>query len=399
VVSISAQGVDLNVTLPSDIHHLSKLRFLDLRRNRITGPLPQALFPELKTLLVDRNSFTGVPPNILALMPMLTKLTLNDNVELKEWELPAARSPHSQLQVFEARNASVAGTLSLFLRSGSAHPNLVRLLLANNRLAGQVMFSSTMLRYLDLSHNMLTGTIEFITGLPNVQELRLHDNAFTGVLPDFSKLWRLRVLTLSQNQFTGIVPVSLINHGGLTSVSLTENLFQGPLPEFPRSVQTDVAHAAYWGSFCRPEPGPCQERVVLLLLIAAAFQFPVSLATSWKGNDPCAGWLGVYCDNSTGEIIGINLSHLALNGTISPVFGALRSLQALLLGGNNLAGVVLQSLLRLQSLRVLDVSDNAAPEDMPHFRSSVLILARASREPKAHGYRPKVAGKPLVISI
>jgi Leucine-rich repeat (LRR) protein len=152
VVSISAQGVDLNGTLPADIHHLSKLRFLDLRRNRIIGPLPQAPFPKLKTLLVDRNGFTSVPPNILVIMPMLATLSLNDNVELQEWELPAAQSPHSQLRVFEASNASVAGTLSLFLRNGSAHPNLVRLLLANNRLAGPVMFASTMLRYLDLSH-------------------------------------------------------------------------------------------------------------------------------------------------------------------------------------------------------------------------------------------------------
>lgn len=132
------------------------------------------------------------------------------------------------------------------------------------------------------------------------------------------------------------------------------------------------------GELLLTEPGPCQERVVLLLLIDAAFQFPVSLATSWRGNDPCAGWLGVYCDNSTGEIIVINLSHLALNGTISPVFGTLRSLQALLLSGNNLAGVVPQSLLRLASLCVLDVSDNAALEDMPPFRSSVLILARGN---------------------
>ncbi|KAK3149660.1 hypothetical protein QOZ80_3AG0220540 [Eleusine coracana subsp. coracana] len=185
--------------------------------------------------------------------------------------------------------------------------------------------------------NFLTGTIDFIVNFPNVKVLLLDGNSFAGTLPDFRRLPKLKNLSLGQNQVTGL----------------------GPLPEFAPWVQSDIGDAASKGSWCRSEPGPCADDVVLLLSIAAGFEFPASLAAvTWKGNNPCAGWLGVHCDKTGATITGINLCRLELNGTIDPVIGGLRSLRAVVLAGNHLAGAVPATISRLTDLLLLDVSDN-----------------------------------------
>ncbi|XBI73822.1 hypothetical protein VPH35_067483 [Triticum aestivum] len=175
-----------------------------------------------------------------------------------------------------------------------------------------------------------------VTAIRARNELDLRDNAITGQLPStvFLRLERLR---LDNNNFT--------------SVAVGDNLFQGPLPVFAGSVQTDVAEASLDGSFCRPQaqPGPCDSCI---------------LAMSWKGNHPCDGWLGVHCDKS-GSITGVNLCRLW-------------SLVALLLGGNNITGVVPRSIAGLPSLRVLDVSHNSLEGTMSRFRSTMTIWAEGN---------------------
>ncbi|TVU45580.1 hypothetical protein EJB05_05070, partial [Eragrostis curvula] len=259
---------------------------------------------------------------------------------------------------------------------------LAQLSLADNKLTGPVpaTFVSQTLRYLDLSNNMLTGSIEFLTNFVNIKAARLDGNSFTGRLPDFSKLPKLRYLSVAQNQLTGYVPASLGELTGLKAVYLAGgNVFQGPAPEFGPSVQTDVMDAASQGSFCRPEPGPCQESVTQLLSVAAGFKFPAMLVASWRGNDPCDKWLGVHCDTS-GAVTGINLCRLGLNGTVDPAIGNLSSLQAVLISDNNVTGVVPASIASFASLRVLDISDNAFTGTMPRLPKGVVLWAQGNPE-------------------
>lgn len=208
--------------------------------------------------------------------------------------------------------------------------------------------------------------MDFITNFPNLKDVRLDGNFFTGQLPDFRKLPKLKNLSLGKNCLTGLVPPSLIKHPEVASVTLADNLLQGPLPEFAPWVQSDVADGASRGSgsFCRAYPGPCAEDVVLLLSVAAGFQFPESLAASWKGNDPCAGWLGVHCD-AKGAVTGLVLCRMELNGTIDPAIGGLRSLRTVVLSGNHIGGVVPATTSRLTDILLLDVSGNEMNGTLP----------------------------------
>jgi hypothetical protein len=226
---------------------------------------------------------------------------------------------------------------------------------------------------LDVSNNLLSGSINFISGLaPSVLYLRLSHNRFTGPMPDFTNFKGLFLLSVNNNQLTGVVPASLVQLSGIGSVYLSGNLLQGPVPEFNAYVQTDVTKAAATGSFCRLDHGPCAAEVESLMMIAGAFGYPQHLAASWMRNDACAGWVGVHCDDHR-RITGINLSRLGLNGTIDSAFGSLQSVQAILLSGNNILGEIPASVAQLPSLRVLDVSNNNLVGTLPKFRTDVAV--------------------------
>ncbi|XP_051229201.1 receptor protein kinase TMK1-like [Lolium perenne] len=384
VTAIYARNTGLNGTLPPDIGGLAALHELDLRDNSIRGELPNQYFLDLMRLRLDGNNFTSIPTGFLRFGTSLQIFTISNSSHLQSWELP--RGPYgplgfeTTLQVYIADNAHLAGNLSLFLGSNNSFNSLNVLSLANNNLTGEVRatFASRTLTQLDLSHNMLTGPVSFLGNLRELEEIRLNGNGFTGPLPDFSGHWSLTLVDLAHNRLTGVVPASLVQLGGLRSVSIKHNLFQGAVPEFAGSVLTDIAEAASNESFCRPQPGPCDRRVQSFIAIAGGFRFPEDLAASWKGNDPCDRWLGIYC-NKNGEITGVNFGHLKFNGTLHPAFGDLKSLMMIIVAGNNLTGTVPPSIAALPSLRIIDVSDNSLSGTMPTFRSGVMIWAGGNK--------------------
>ncbi|TVU45578.1 hypothetical protein EJB05_05068, partial [Eragrostis curvula] len=222
VVAISAPGAGFNGTLPREARKLPTLQYLDVRDNKIIGPVPVAPFPELRRLHIDNNNFSSFPPGFLFFFPALEVVTMNNNNQSQPWMLRAAAPYLPNLRVLQASNASITRTLSLFLRNSSGFPKLAQVSLADNKLTGPVPagFVSQTLRYLDLSNNMLTGFIEFLTNFVNIKGVRLDGNSFTGRLPDFNKLQKLRYLSVAQNQFTGYVPASLGELAGLKAVYL-----------------------------------------------------------------------------------------------------------------------------------------------------------------------------------
>ncbi|KAK1644662.1 hypothetical protein QYE76_062467 [Lolium multiflorum] len=212
----------------------------------------------------------------------------------------------------------------------------------------------------------------------------LNSHSITGSLPDFSEFEQLSALYVDHNQITGVVPPSLPRLEDIHSVYLSGNLLQGPVPEFNSSVQTDVAKASATGSFCRLDRGPCAPEVESLLLIAGAFGYPHSLAASWMRNDPCAGWIGVHCDDRR-RVTGIDLSRLGLSGTMDSAFGSLRSLEAIDLSGNNITGEIPASVAQLPSLRVIDVSNNNLVGTLPNFRHNVAVWTEGNPGLKQSG--------------
>jgi Leucine-rich repeat (LRR) protein len=390
---INLQGRGLLGTVPdAENGSLSSLQELHLGGNTFTGALPLLALPQLSSLRVDSNGFTSMPEKFFIGMPSLEEFNITNNTMLHEWSLSDdIRSLHL-LFSFQASYAGINGTLQGLFRNNSAgfpFPSLAIVSMAANRLTGTMPeLKGSMIGRLDLSNNMLSGSMDFITDLAaSVENLQLSHNTFTGPLPDFSKFTSLAMLYIDHNRISGVVPPSLPQIETLSWVHLSGNLLQGPLPEFNSYVHTDVAKAAATGSFCRLDRGPCAPEVKSLLLIAGAFGYPHNLATSWMRNDACAGWIGVHCDDRR-RVTGINLSRLNLNGTIDSAFGSLQALEAVILSGNNIDGELPTSVAQLPLLHVLDVSNNNLVGTMPKFRNDVAVWIEGNP-------LLKVSGSPL----
>ncbi|KAF8010125.1 hypothetical protein BT93_J0934 [Corymbia citriodora subsp. variegata] len=371
-IQIGRQG--LQGTLPPDINALTQLERLELQFNNISGALPSLSgLSSLQVLMLSNNQFDSVPADFFDGLSSLQSVEV-DNNPFAAWEIPRSLQKASTLQNFSANSANVTGKVPDFF-GASDFPGLTLLHLAMNDLDGGLppSFSGSQIQSLWLNgragSGKLSGRIDVIANMTSLKEVWLHSNSFTGPLPDFSGLQDLQTLSLRDNLFTGPVPSSLTGLQSLQSVNLTNNLLQGPVPVFGSSVQVDMA--ADSNNFCLPGPGDCDPRVNTLLSIAKSVGYPQKLAENWKGNDPCSGWIGITCSN--GNITVVNFEKMGFNGTISPDFASLTSLQRLILASNNLTGSIPTELTTLPALTLLDVSSNQLYGKVPAFKSNVIV--------------------------
>ncbi|KAK6805750.1 hypothetical protein RDI58_003535 [Solanum bulbocastanum] len=205
--------------------------------------------------------------------------------------------------------------------------------------------------------------------MTRLTQLWFSGNEFSGPLPDFSGLTQLQDCNLRDNRFTGPVPDSLVNLPSLKVVNLTNNILQGPTPQFRSSVLVDMLDNT--NSFCLPQPGPCDSRVSTLLDVVKDVGYPTEFAENWTGNDPCSRWLGITCDG--GNITVLNFQKSGLTGTISPNLSSITSIQRLILADNSLTGTIPNELTLLPNLTELDVSNNQLYGKIPQFKSSVVV--------------------------
>lgn len=244
-----------------------------------------------------------------------------------------------------------------------------------NYLEGELpaSFSGSMIQSLWLNGqkgtNKLNGTIDVLQNMTNLHEVWLHSNSFTGPIPDFSKLSNLASLSLRDNKFTGVVPASLVNLNSLTTVNLTNNMLQGPMPKFGDGVKVDMTGL---NSFCKDKPGSdCGPFVNILLSIVKDMGYPTIFADSWKKNDPCNNWKGITCNGE--NITVINFPNLGLAGTISSNFSLITSLRTLRLDSNHLTGTIPKELTQLPDLQEIDLTNNQLYGKIPVFKSNVIV--------------------------
>ncbi|XP_062212218.1 receptor protein kinase TMK1-like [Phragmites australis] len=375
VTAIQVGKRGLTGTLAPEVGNLTALTRLEVFDNSLSGPLPSlAGLSTLQVLLAHNNSFTSIPADFFKGLTGLTAVDIDHN-PFAPWTLPPDLAACTSLTNFSANGANVSGTLPDFFIS--AMPSLQQLHLAYNLLSGPVPASLVGAPLLSLWLNNqagdspFNGSISFITNMTSLEELWLQSNAFTGPLPDFAGFVNLRVLELRDNQLTGPVPDSLVKLKALKKVTLTNNLLQGPRPQF---VGVDVDMLQAGERFCLPDAGkPCDPRVSLLLEVAGGFMYPVKLADSWNGNDPCNNFLGVECDIN-GRIILLNFNKMGLSGIISPAIGKIASLKRLVLANNNITGTVPEEVAALPALSEVDLSKNNLYGKVPTFAAKNVLV-------------------------
>ncbi|XP_047162125.1 receptor-like kinase TMK4 [Vigna umbellata] len=370
VSSINIASRSLTGTLPPDLNSLSQLTSLSLQGNALSGALPSlANLSMLETVFLGGNNFTSIPDGCFQGLSSLQSLSMADSFNLAPWRIPAELTQSTNLVKLDLGNTNLIGTLPDVFDS---LVSLQELRLSYNNLTGGLpkTFAGSGIQNLWLNNQNdgfgFSGTIEVLASMTRLSQVWFQKNLFTGSIPDLSNCTALIDLQLRDNQLTGVVPPSLMSLSSLQNVSLDNNVLQGPVPSFGKGVKVTLDGV---NSFCRKDSGPCDSRVTTLLDIAKDFGYPLQLARSWTGNDPCGDWSFVVC--ATGKIVTMNLAKQNLTGTISPAFANLTDLRNLYLNDNHLGGSIPGDLVNLAQLEILDVSNNNLSGDVPKFPTKV----------------------------
>ncbi|KAJ4783120.1 LRR receptor-like serine/threonine-protein kinase GSO1 [Rhynchospora pubera] len=200
------------------------IKFIDLSNNQMTGMLPLSLenLKNLEYLGLSNNSFEGglplLPQSILYVILSYNGLSgpLPHHVE----------APY--LSVLDLSNNLLNGTIE-HLTCGL--DELIILCLEQNNLSGNLpqCWPST-LRIVNMARNLLNGTIEHLScGLHDLTILNLAENSFYGNLPH---CWptTLKVVNLANNKLSGTIPNSMGSLIFLEILQLNNNSLTGELP-------------------------------------------------------------------------------------------------------------------------------------------------------------------------
>ncbi|XP_070665049.1 receptor-like protein EIX2 [Malus domestica] len=332
------------------------LTFIDLSHNQLEGPLPLWCFPNVSSLCLESNLFSGpISSNIDQMMPKLQELLLDENhlngiippsicniqnlqiLSLKSnqfyGEFPHAWRVESYMIFLDVGQNNLSGKIPTSL--GGLH-SLEILKLNDNNFGGEIpnaLQNCSSLRSIDLGDNKLSGKIPIWIGGSNVSmlsRLRLRSNYFSGhISQQLFNLHRLVILDLSHNSLSGTIPMCLDN---LTS------------------LVNDDSYGNYYDEFDQATLTLKGEELVYNTTLYLVKSIDLS-SNNLQGEIPE--------EISSLIMLGtLNLSMNQLTGKIPSKVGNLRWLETLDLSHNQLSGQIPQSLSSLTFLSHLDLSYN-----------------------------------------
>lgn len=356
-------------SLPSGIGNLASLQNLSFAGNNFSGPIPDSVsgLTSLESLDLSRNSFSGPLPSSLTKLGSLVYLNLSNN-EFKK-KIPKGFELLSSLQVLDLHGNMLDGDLDyeFLLFSSALHVDLSSNQLGNSGSQKEKFLAgvSETVKYLNLSHNRLTGSLIGQTQLfENLKVLDLSYNMFSGELPEFNFVYDLEVLRLSNNRFTGFVPNDLLKGDPLllTELDLSGNNLTGPISIIMSTTLRTLNLSSNGLSGELPLlTGDC----VILDLSKNQIQGNLSKMVKWENIE--------YVDLSHNRLTGpipettsqflhlnyLNLSHNSLSSNLPKVMTQFPKLSVLDISYNQLDGPLQSGFLTMPTLQELHLAGNS----------------------------------------
>ncbi|KAK3151474.1 hypothetical protein QOZ80_3AG0246360 [Eleusine coracana subsp. coracana] len=238
ILSIAFDGIGLvGKASLSALARMPMLRNLSLSGNKLEGVLPPELgsMASLQMLDLSNNMFSGSIPSELTKFAGLGYLNLSSNGF--GGALPVGFRNLRKLKYLDLRGNGFTGKVGDIIAQLQSP---VHVDLSCNQFSGSLASVSdnssavSTLQYLNVSHNMLAGTLFDSDPMPLFDSLEVFDasfNALSGNIPPFNFLISLKVLRLQNNNFSGSVPEALFRETSmvLTELDVSCNQLTGPI--------------------------------------------------------------------------------------------------------------------------------------------------------------------------
>lgn len=285
VTGLSLPNFGLLGSIPSNLGAIEHLRDLNLSNNSINGSIPASLFgaAHLRVLDFSGNLISGDLPPLVGNLRNLQVLNLSDN--------------------------ALAGNLPSVL---SSLPNLTDVNLRSNYFSGSIPGGFNSVRFLDLSSNLINGSLSPDFGGGNLEYFNVSFNRISGEIPaEFAaRIPANATIDLSSNNLTGAIPDSgIFTNQDSDSYSGNANLCGKPLKNLcpiPSSAAT-IPNASV------PESPPAIAAIPKTITSSPA----AASSTSDGGGSPAPqGRSGLR----TGTILGIVAGDVAGIGLLLAVF-------------------------------------------------------------------------------
>ncbi|RVW80333.1 Leucine-rich repeat receptor protein kinase MSL1 [Vitis vinifera] len=382
----------------------SWLETLDLGFNDLGGFLPHFLgkLYNLKFLWLWDNSFVGSIPSSIGNLSYLEELYLSDNA--MNGTIPEALGRLSKLVAIEISENPLTGVVT------EAHfSNLTSLKeFSNYRVTPRVSlvfnispewippFKLSLLRI--RSCQMGPKFPAWLRNQTELTDVVLNNAGISHTIPEwFWKLdLRLDELDIGSNNLGGRVPNSMKFLPGST-VDLSENNFQGPLPLWSSNV---MKLYLYDNFFSGPIPLEFGERMPMLTdldlssnalngTIPLSFGKLNNLLTLVISNNHLSGGIPEFW-NGLPYLYAIDMNNNNLSGELPSSMGSLRFLRFLMISNNHLSGQLPSALQNCTGIHTLDLGGNRFSGNVPAWigeRMPNLLILRL-RSNLFHGSIP-----------
>uniref|UniRef100_A0A7S1V1Q9 L domain-like protein n=1 Tax=Grammatophora oceanica TaxID=210454 RepID=A0A7S1V1Q9_9STRA len=364
-------------SLPTQLGGASSLESIDMSYNYLSGSLPSGIYSlrQARTINFASNQMTGTLQRSWDQMEVLNTIHLEKNAF--RGRIPLLESAPKLDNIHLDFNQFTGPLPSLDTLIGRQHISL-----SNNQLTGTLPADSGMgdivirlqLRFLDLSHNKITGQMPVLLSLlPTIEHIDLSYNNITGQWPDESDLQesvpRLEFLAASHNQLTGTIPQGIPS--SLEHFDLGYNQLTGGIPS---SLYTEVTNLEIlilsgnkmlegtiapelFTSLPKLRDFDCQECNLSGTIPNNGLASVTNLQILRLGDNTLEGVIPTVF----GELrflTHFNLKNNLMHGSMPTEMGKLTLMRELVLANNRFVGTIPSELGNLERLELLDLSNN-----------------------------------------